>query len=440
MSEFVVTLPRSAAADPHAFVERARDAGATRVEIRGDLTPGVAPFEAALPLLFSPRGTDLPEGALCPRDLVDLDPQVDGEAAVSRVDAASLVLSFHDHAGTPSRARLVEVGRALRDRQPRLVKLAATPRNYAELALLEDVRTELRAGGPVTVHAMGELAALERTRSPWRNAFTYAALEGSSAPGQLNLARYRELAGEDEPAVFGVYGSADAVARSGGPPLHERWFAAAGVRAVYLRFPARDPGVDLRHLGELGVRGLSVTTPGKAAAFDVADAWCEESGRMRTSNTLVRDGSSWIALNSDVTGLLEGYPQLRDLDRVSVVGTGGVVPAVLLAGSRLGWRATTLFGRNEARMNDLAGRFGAGAEALERLPEVPADLVVWCLPIDRPDLALPQGAEFALDLRYGRDTEFLAAARAAGRTALDGAAMFEHQARGQSRAFTASLR
>ena len=115
------------------------------------------------------------------------------------------------------------------------------------------------------------------------------------------------------------------------------------------------------------------------------------------------------------------------------------MPSVLLAGRELGWRDITLFGRDASRAEVLGRRFGTSFQPLEKLGEHAAQLIVWCLPVDRSDLKLPQGPGFALDLRYGAPTEFLERAAEAGRTARDGRAMFEAQARAQSAAFIAAL-
>ncbi len=436
----VVTLPAARAGDPAAFVREARDRGARLIEIRCDLTPGVMPFDADLPLLFSPRGGPLQSGLREGVDALDLDPALDGEHARETVDASFLVRSFHDHKGTPDEQELLRTGRELRRRGAALVKLAVTPGSYEQLGVLDRVREQLAKDGPVTVHAMGPLAELERARSPWRNAWTYARFDASaeSAPGQLDLAHYQALTGPAEPAVFGVAGSTEAVQRSGGPALHSRLLREQGVCATYLRFPVCDPEVDFRALAELGVRGLSVTTPAKLAAYRFAASHDENARAAESANTLLF-GAPSRALQLDSQGLVRGYPQLAGLGPVSVVGTGGVVPSVLLAGRELGWRDITLFGRDAARAEALTQRFGTPFKPLEKLGEHTAQLIVWCLPLDRPDLDLPEGKGSALDLRYGAATEFLERAAAAGRIPYDGQAMFEAQARAQSAAFLAAL-
>lgn len=432
----VVSLPIQHAADPAGFARLARDAGARMVEIRLDRTPGIAPFDAALPLLFSPRGAEIPGGLRQGLDGLDLDRDLDSKQPAPPPDFVPLVRSFHDHAGTPSEAELLRIGGELRQRGATLVKLAVTATSYGDLERLDAVRAALLQQGPTVVHAMGPLAELERVRSPWRNTWTYSTLDSAtgSAPGQLELARHLALAAPTEPAIFGVAGSPQAVARSGGPALHNRWFAERGQHAHYLRFPLDNPVADFKALRALGVRGLSVTTPAKLAAFQASDDQDDGARATSSANTLLL-GRRVRALQLDTAGIVGGYPELRGFGPVAIVGTGGVVPTVLLAGQRLGWRNVTVFGRNRERARELAGRFDARAAPLEQLGEQRPALLVWCLPMDLEDLALPNGPGRALDLRYGQTSPFLERARAAGFSGLDGQAMFEAQARAQSDAF-----
>ncbi|MEZ5976949.1 MAG: hypothetical protein R3F34_01855 [Planctomycetota bacterium] len=112
---------------------------------------------------------------------------------------------------------------------------------------------------------------LERARSPWRNAATYAALdEGTaSAPGQFTaLGVERLLVGEGEPLVLGVLGGVEFVARSRGPLVHG--LRGAARRACGLRPTATSAPRDLAALRGLGVRWApSVTAPHKKGCRSV---------------------------------------------------------------------------------------------------------------------------------------------------------------------------
>jgi shikimate 5-dehydrogenase len=432
----IVTLPTSAAADPADFARRARAAGVDVLEVRGDLTPGLAPFASALPLLLAPRGGDLT--ALAARGAAWVD-QEDGETHLD-VPGASRIASFHDHGGTPPTAELVERGRAAFARGADLVKLACTAQDYADLARLDDVRRALRPLGRVAVLAMGALAELDRVRSPWRNAATYAALAAdlASAPGQLDVARHVELAGPDEPPVYGILGGPAFTARSASPRLFRTLCGRHGVRAAHVRLPSADATRDLATLRALGVRGLAVTAPHKLAAARFADVRSRDAERCGAANTLEL-GARTTAHQFDALGIERGYPGLAHRPGpVAVVGSGGVVPAVLLAAERLGLARPTVHARNAAAAAELAARFGVRAAPLAELARARPSLLVNCLPLDPPELELPAPAPgaIALDLRYGSRTPFMERAAARGYTVHDGAAMLVHQALAQFELFT----
>lgn len=209
---FVVTLPARAAGEPVVFARRAKAAGAQLLEIRGDLTPGLAPFASPLPLLVAPRGGPAPG---VPADWVSrLTPAfVDLELGEPEAHAGGCtgsgtgsgtgparIRSFHDHRGTPD----LDALRAIVDRLERaggdLLKLATRVNGREDLLALERLQVELwrreQLRGRTVVLGMGPLARRNRLRSPWRNALTYACLDGepASAPGQVSLRTYARLA------------------------------------------------------------------------------------------------------------------------------------------------------------------------------------------------------------------------------------------------------
>jgi shikimate 5-dehydrogenase len=443
---FVVTLPAAAAGDPAAFARRAQAAGAGLLELRGDLTPGLAPFDSPLPLLLAPRGGDLTRLAARGAAWLDLERGERGPPC----PGAERLGSFHDPAGCPDAATLIEIGRALRLEGASALKLVVRPDCAADWLELERARAPLAALGPTTLLAMGPLADGSRLFSPWRNPFTYAALEPGleSAPGQWTLAEHLALAGPEPPALTGLLGGAEFTAKSLSPRIHGLLARRRGLRSVYLRFPSREAGPDLAALLALGLRGLSVTAPHKLAAAAAAaslDAAAREAGAV---NTLVRDerpgGAVWRGLQLDAEGLRRGYADWRGAESLALLGSGGAAAAVLLAARELDWRGATIFARSAEPAAALAQRFGARARPLAELPSSRADLLVSSLPVDPPEPLGPPGSGLpqplgpdprAIDLRYGAATGFQRAAADRGFRVRDGLAMLLHQALAQFEQF-----
>lgn len=440
----IVTLPPRCAKDPGSFTGRARSAGADLVEVRGDLTPGLMAFESALPLVLSPRGGDL--RALLAQGAAWLDQELD-ELRL-HCPGARRIESWHDHAGTPSLDALLRRGREARaGADVELVKLAARASSAQDLEILREARARLSLEGPTTVLAMGPFAEHARVLSPWTNASTYATLdaEDAAAPGQLAVARHVELAGDDPPRIFGLLGGIEACERSASPAFFRALFAAHGQRAAYVRFPSHDAEADLSALERLGVAGLSVTAPHKrgAAAFVRArhGTLSPDAQRGGTLNTLVLDQLP-IGHQFDSLGLQFGYRDLGPRTPVAIVGSGGVVPAVLIAAERNRWSEVTIYARNKSARETIGARFGIDTSPIEALADARPELVVWTLPVDGPLAHLPTPAldgsvrSAFIDLRYGPTTAASEHARRLGYEVSDGSAMLVHQALAQFAAFT----
>lgn len=435
----IATLPARAQDDPRAYARAAREHGADLLEIRGDLTPGLGPFDAALPLMASPRGGDLAaliEGGVA---------WIDQEAHEPWIPApgARRVASAHAYTECPDAATLIATGRTLRERDGvELVKLAVHAASARDLETLDAVRAELAATGPTTVLAMGPFAELDRVRSPWRNASTYAALEAqdAAAVGQRTLAEHVRLSGSEPPAVHGLLGGPQFCANSASPRFFARLFERHGQRAVYLRFPSTDADGDLPALERLGVRGLSVTAPHKRAAAAFVRSrhghLSPDAQRAGALNTILFENRP-IGHQFDSAGLELGYRDLGRHESVAVVGSGGVVPAVLIAAGRRGWNGVTVYARNASARSALCARFGTRHAPLEALATAAPTLILWTLPVDAPDVALPRAARGAVfcDLRYGSTTGAMERARTAGYATRDGGAMLVHQALAQFAAF-----
>ena len=189
-----------------------------------------------------------------------------------------------------------------------------------------------------------------------------------------------------------------------------------------------------------GGRGANVTLPFKQQAF----SYCaqETSARARAAaavNTLRFDGKSVFGDNTDGIGLVTDLE--RNLGRaiagkrVLLMGAGGAARGVLQPLLERGPAALRLANRTARRAAELARLFehvrggGFGELAGESF-----DLVINATSAGLQNEAppLPPGifapGAFAYDMVYGRDTPFLAMARAAGAAASDGLGMLVEQA------------
>jgi shikimate dehydrogenase len=219
---------------------------------------------------------------------------------------------------------------------------------------------------------------------------------------------------------------------------------------IHARF-ARDTGQDLEYglieapldgfvaavdaFRARGGRGLNVTLPFKEQAF----RYCARVSARATQvvNTLVFDGGVY-GDNTDGVGLV------RDLQvnlgvalrgrRLVLMGAGGAAQGVVGALLEAGVEHLVVANRTLARAKTLAARHpGVSVSAYEAL-EGGADVVINATSagLAGGGPALPRGVigpgTLAYDMVYGRDTAFLAAARAAGARTCDGLGMLVEQA------------
>ena len=190
----------------------------------------------------------------------------------------------------------------------------------------------------------------------------------------------------------------------------------------------------------LGLEGVSVTMPHKAAVLPGLDEVDEVATALGAVNCVVRRGSTLVGRNTDGDGFLDSLRLDEGIEvdgaRCLVLGAGGAGRAVAHALGRAGAASITIANRDQRRAvaaADLAGVHGAVGSA-DQAPN--ADLVVNAtslgmadderLPLD-PSL-LHQG-QVVVDLVYHpAATPLLQAAAAAGARTVGGLGMLVHQA------------
>ena len=232
------------------------------------------------------------------------------------------------------------------------------------------------------------------------------------------------------------------VGHSKSPWIHTEFARQTGQDLEYRRIEAPLDAFE-RTVDEFraaGGSGANITLPFKERAF----LYCNEalSDRARTVgvvNTLVFDGGTVRGDNTDGVGLL------RDLAvnlgcklagaRVLLMGAGGAAQGVLAHLQEARPRRLVVANRSADKARVLARRYSASAGGdYEDLRGEQFDLLINAtsagLAGEAPPLAASHFARgaFAYDMVYGRDTPFLALARAAGAAAHDGSGMLVEQA------------
>lgn len=433
---FVVTFPALAQSDPHAFARKAVRSGADILEVRGDLTPQARFANPGLPVLLSLRGAD--------PGLIDAIQPEYLDVELSEVDipvptGCTRIISYHNYDETPALPQLRTVLQTLLAHKPDIVKIATLARSYADIVTLERLRESMPATQRHVLLAMGDKANVQRLLSPLRNTLTYTYIdEGeAAASGQLPLRVYRQHARSKQPALYGLLGGPQCVS-SFSPMIHNVLFDAQCIDALYTVFPTEDLADAVRNLPLLGVQGFSVTAPWKRDILAYADSKDELVTELQSANTLVQEHGKWKAYNTDVVGILEGYPFLTKAKTVAIAGTGGVVPSLIYAARKAGVKTITVYGRNAKARTQIGDYFQVHSAPLEDMCRTLQDVVIWAISEDA-DVALPPVGErhsYAVDLRYAQSTRFLAEAEQLGYDSVNGLPMLLHQAFAQFKLFT----
>jgi shikimate dehydrogenase len=292
------------------------------------------------------------------------------------------------------------------------------------------------------------------------------ATAGSSAPDRLTAAAAQT-------SVVGVIGSP--IRQSLSPLLHNVAFAQLGLKWVSVPFEvaAGQAGAALEGMRALGIVGLSVTMPHKAAVAALVDVRSDTATRLGAVNCVINRDGKLRGANTDGAGFLASLERAAGFDprgkRCLVIGAGGAARAVAVALADAGASDIAVVNRTLARGAEVAAMAGSVGRVAEPQGEegvAQAELVVNATPIGmQGDGAAPVGAggaggaagsagaheegawpvaptllhdgQVVVDLIYApRPTPWLAAAAAKGATTVDGLGMLVHQAAAQIELWT----
>lgn len=239
------------------------------------------------------------------------------------------------------------------------------------------------------------------------------------------------------------------VSHSKSPLIHAAFARQTGQDIAYDRLlaPLEDFEGTVRRFFREGGHGLNVTVPFKREAWDLVDR-CEGGALAAEAvNTIKLEGGKLLGYNTDGIGLVSDLEQNLGIAiagrRVLLMGAGGASHGVLqpllerrpdsmVVANRTPGRAEALV-RHFQRYAALA-KGGLAARPYADLSGLQFELVInatsagleGAMP-PLPDGLFAPGA-LAYDMMYGRETAFLAFARAHGAACADGLGMLVEQA------------
>jgi shikimate dehydrogenase len=230
------------------------------------------------------------------------------------------------------------------------------------------------------------------------------------------------------------------VSHSKSPQIHAEFARATGQDLEYVRIEAPLDGFErtVEAFRAEGGKGLNVTVPFKEAAYRYCRRLSPRAQAAEVVNTIAFSGAEVFGDTTDGVGLVADLTRNLGVrlahTSVLLMGAGGaargVIPALLEAGiARL-----VIANRTGSRAVSLGKRFRVEACGYDELEGRGFDIVVNAtaagLENEAPQLppSVLGSGTLAYDMLYGRDTPFLAQARAAGARVSDGLGMLVEQA------------
>lgn len=239
------------------------------------------------------------------------------------------------------------------------------------------------------------------------------------------------------------------VRHSRSPDIHNAAYRALGLDWQYLALPVPPGQVRAALAGAvaLGIEGLSVTMPHKAAAVAAVDDLTGDAVALGAVNSIRRDGDRLVGDNTDGGGFVDSL-LAEGIDptgrRCVVLGAGGAARAVVRALAVAGAVEVVVLNRHAGRAAAAATLAGGAGRVGDVDDLAAAELLVNATPLgmgDDPTLAadpapLPDGAVVADLVYHPRRTPLLAAAEARELRTVGGIGMLVHQAARQLEAWT----
>ena len=226
------------------------------------------------------------------------------------------------------------------------------------------------------------------------------------------------------------------------PAIFQGAFTACGLDWAYLAFEVREGAAPEAMAGvrALGLEGVSVTMPHKAAVLSALDELDPTAAALGAANCVVRRGEVLTGHNTDGAGLVDSLRVDEGLEvaglRCVVLGAGGAGRAVAHALGRAGAAAVVVVNRTRDRAVAAAGLAGPAGVVGDLDAVAEADLVVNATPLGMAgdgqlplDPARLAAGQVVVDLVYHPTrTPLLEAAAAAGARTIGGLGMLVHQA------------
>lgn len=201
----------------------------------------------------------------------------------------------------------------------------------------------------------------------------------------------------------------------------------------YLRLPAESAEEAMDVFKKLNLSGMNVTAPFKTDVIKFLDYLTPNALKANAVNCVYRIDNKIAGDNSDILGVelsIKNNISIEDNKEMLVIGSGGAVPAVIIAGQNLGLNVTVT-ARNQLALNNLQSKFNVETKDIKNINNFVNDysIIVQALPsgvkIFDPEILTPN--HLILDANY-KDSIFEKPAQKIGYKFLSGKNWLVNQA------------
>ena len=224
------------------------------------------------------------------------------------------------------------------------------------------------------------------------------------------------------------------------PKLHNYWFKKNNINAVYDRKLLKENEIKniIYKIKKDEVNGINVTLPFKKSVISFVDKLTPEAEETQSVNTVYKEKNIIIGHNTDIAGFELALRHAKfdaEGKKVFILGSGGVVPSIILGLKRAKVSKILLSNRTKSKAKELKKNFPE--IEITNWGEVPNfDMIINATSVGlnnndeiKIDYSSLGSNKLFFDLIYNpRETIFLKKAKLSGNRAENGKMMFIYQA------------
>ncbi len=224
------------------------------------------------------------------------------------------------------------------------------------------------------------------------------------------------------------------------PKLHNYWFKKNGIDAIYEKKLLKEEELEkiILRVKKDEIHGINVTLPFKKSVIPFLDKLTSEAEKSQSVNTIYKENNLIIGHNTDIAGFELGLRHAKfnvKEKKVFILGSGGVVPSIIMALKKMEVSKILLSNRTKKKAENLKNIF----KELEIINwgEIPTfDMIINATSIglkNEDEIKIDYSSlgknKFFYDVIYNpRETTFLKRAKLFGNRVENGKMMFIYQA------------